>query len=280
MSIHRIHSELVKADREKPWMTAGRIAEECDLDEDSTKKLLLAHMTEAREEDSIPKIRYSNLPNKRTLEVLWGAVDHPKVGMRSTKPLQQSDPIDTSLGIEDLTDANIFFSHSHKDYDKVIQIATHLVNHEFSPWLAETHLQQGDFINEKIIEAMEESQVFLLFLSSNSLNSRWTGKEYGKAASREIPILVIVDGGCPVTCRIVECIAKGQGLESLERNGKLIGAAIDFFKELSDDKDNLARYFIWPTEAESNSKFDSSVKPFSQLTDQLQECLPSLEKPG
>lgn len=281
MSIQQIHSALIKANRQKPWMTARRISEICKLEIGETEKLLLAHMTETQKRDSIPKIRYSNLPSKKTLEVLWGAVDQPKVGMRSTKPLQRTDPIDTSLGIEDLTEANIFFSHSHKDYEKVIQIAKHLVAQGFSPWLAETHVQQGSSINEEIIDAMEDSQVFLLFLSTNSLNSRWAGKEYGKAASRKIPIFVIADSGCSNSCRLVECLAKGQGLESLDEKARPQGAAGDFFRNLSEDKNNLTKYFYWPTEnAKSNSDTDSAVRRFSQLANQLQECFAIPEKPG
>ena len=73
------------------------------------------------------------------------------------------------------------------------EVATVLLQNDVVPWLAETHIEQGEHINEEIIRALRASQAFLLFLSPNALNSRWTGKEYLNAKHRDIPIFVVVD---------------------------------------------------------------------------------------
>lgn len=235
MTIQKIHSELIKANRNKPWMTARRIAKACGLPVNYTETLLHDHITETRANGSVPKIRYSNLPSKKTLEVLWGSCRSPKGDGRSTKPLQRTDPIDTSLDIEDLADANIFFSHSHKDYKQVFKIATHLVEHRLAPWLAETHIPEGCLINEEIIGAMKEAQVFLLFLSLNPLSSRWSGKEYGRASAngKKIPIFIVADNKCATTRGIAKCLSAKQDLWESHQSNELKGAALDFFQCLA-----------------------------------------------
>ena len=268
-TIKEIVKLLESANPDKPWMTAKRIAEKIKekihIPSEEIQKLLLDHISEAWQENESPKIRYSNLPSKKTLQVLWAAVSQPKVGMRSLKPLARTDQIDEQLsGIEFWDSANIFFSHSHKDYDKVIRIATSLVQSGFSPWLAETHIDQGDHINEEIEEALKRADAFLLFLSTNALNSRWTGKEYGIAVNKlKIPIFVIVDNDSPIL-NVANGYPEG-----------LTGAANDFYESLKEQRQE-ARYFkLEQFDSELGSiPLDSIVRPFKEQSAKIGDFLP------
>ena len=67
---------LVSANSDKPWMTAkgiaGELKEKIHIPSEEIQKLLLDHISKAWQENESPKIRYSNLPSKKTLQVLWG----------------------------------------------------------------------------------------------------------------------------------------------------------------------------------------------------------------
>ena len=268
-TIKEIVKLLESANPDKPWMTAKRIAEKIKekihIPSEEIQKLLLDHISEAWQENESPKIRYSNLPSKKTLQVLWAAVSQPKVGMRSLKPLARTDQIDEQLsGIEFWDSANIFFSHSHKDYDKVIRIATSLVQSGFSPWLAETHIDQGDHINEEIEEALKRADAFLLFLSTNALNSRWTGKEYGIAVNKlKIPIFVIVDNDSPIL-NVANGYPEG-----------LTGAANDFYESLRMHRHETKYFKLEQSDSAIDLlALDSIVRPFNEQSSKLEEVLP------
>jgi hypothetical protein len=175
--------------QEKPWMTARTIARRLRHPGDriQIEKMLLAHYSECEE----PKVRCSSLPSRRTLEVLWAASD--KVGCRYHNGFIKKDPADDSFAdFGETCEASVFLSHSHHDYEAVMSIARQLLDNDLVPWLAETHIQQDEHIHERIIRALGDTQVFLLFLSSHSLNSCWTGKEYSYARGGTPPVPLCV----------------------------------------------------------------------------------------
>ena len=253
-------------------MTAKRIAGKFGLTVAKTQELLRDHISKAWQENTNPKIRYSNLPSKRTLQVLWGAVSN--VGMRPLMPLTRTGETDESLADIELWDsANIFFSHSHRDYDKVIYIAKSLTNSGFSPWLAETHIDWGADINAEIVPALSNADAFLLYLSANGLNSRWTNKEYEFAVQNlRIPIFIVADNDDSIlklVCKLAD---------NKEANGdsdELEGTSRDFYESLQKHR-NDAKYF-------QLEKFDSTqeplpidtiVHPIKEQNPQLGEVLP------
>ncbi len=197
--------------------------------------------------------------------------------MRPLKPLARTDEIDESIdGIELWDSANIFFSHSHRDYDKVMHIAKCLTNCGFAPWLAETHIDQGDYINEEIEEALGRADAFMLFLSTNALNSRWTGKEYGIAAGKmKIPIFVIADDDeliLDVACRL----ANGEGADHYSEGSS--GAASEFCESLKMHQHEANYFKLKQVDSALDSlALDSIVRPFKEQSNPLSEVLP---KPG
>lgn len=268
---------LESANPDRPWMTAKRIATKSDLAVEETQKLLLDNIAKSWEKNETPKIRYSNLPSKKTLQVLWGAVS--KVGIRPLMPLARTDEIDDALNdVVDRASANIFFSHSHKDYDKVIRIAKSLAHTGFSPWLAETHIDLHEHINEEIEQAIGQAEAFLLFLSKHALNSRWTGKEYGVAVKKlKIPIIVIADNEKTI-CELTGQLANGENRSNLPT--ELTGTARDFYESLQHHRHQV-KYFKYIDNSDASAlALESIVRPFDARPAQLQEILPRPTPPG
>ena len=80
-TFEQIVSVLAASDRR--WMTASGITSQLPdggVDKKRIEELLLAHSRDCEEKQRQPTVRYSSLPSRRTLEVLWGVVD--KVGLR------------------------------------------------------------------------------------------------------------------------------------------------------------------------------------------------------
>lgn len=286
-STQKILRILESANPDKPWMTAKRIAAKCEYDVSEIETLLLKHMTEAWDKDLSPKIRYSNLPSKKTLQVLWGAVS--KVGIRRLMPLARTDEIDDALNdVVDRASANIFFSHSHKDYDKVIRIAKSLAHAGFSPWLAETHIDLHEDINKEIEQAIGRAEAFLLFLSKHTLNSRWTGKEYGLALTAgdpdavkrlKIPIFVIADDDTSI-CELVGQLTRSEKNRS-DLPTELTGAAREFYESLEDHRYQAKYFKLINAELDSDElHLESIVEPFNEGFAQLREVLPRPKNPG
>lgn len=180
-----------------PWMTARMIARKMALSESRASDIetCLHDYFKHFKKNGQPQIRYSNLPSKNTLELLWA---HTKfVGMRELNSIYRTDFADRALQLEIdnylPSVADVFISHSFKDYDHVIQIAKSLQKKAVSPWLAETHIGYGDNINYQVISALNNSKSFVFFLSENSLLSKWSSKELSYAHHRQIKVLIVAD---------------------------------------------------------------------------------------
>ncbi|BCX49076.1 hypothetical protein HAHE_29840 [Haloferula helveola] len=241
LTVDAIVKLLCGASSAKPWMTSRRIAAKlgCPGKGKEVERMLLEHVREAADAGRNPKVRYSSLPSRRTLEVLWGAIR--LVGDRELDNITKDDVADESL--ENCVapgEADVFFSHSHRDYDDVMRIARMLIDGGISPWLAETHIGRGEHIHDEIIGALDSSQAFLLFLSPNALDSRWTGKEYDHAVSKGIPIFVVVnldeDGMHRVYRAMLGKEPSGAGF---------LGKAGHHFEPMISDRNRLVRVFAY-----------------------------------
>ncbi|GEM_PF-5225051 len=189
-----ILKSLKHASPEKPWMTARTIAKKMSIPSQHKEvESALFHYLEQQENLGEPsEVRYSSLPSRKTLEVLWGACK--SVGKQDLPNITKDNVADEFPdGILTREETDIFISHSHRDFKDVLEVATHLIDAGISPWLAETHINQGEHIHEEIISAINQTQALLLFLSSNALGSRWTGKECEYAMHNGIPIYVVAN---------------------------------------------------------------------------------------
>lgn len=240
----QVVSLLSGASDDKPWMTARYLARRLGnrVDGRQIEDMLLVHCQDAEDNGETPLIRYSSLPSRKTLEVLWGAIE--KVGRRPLENITQNHVADDALNeFEALEAADIFVSHSHRDYPAVKTIARYLLQNDIVPWLAETHIEQDKHIHTEIINALGASQDFLLYLSSNALDSRWTGKEYFYAAHRGIPIFIVADIESVEVHELLRAIAGHKPVRS-KVTQNFSAASAEFLSHLVEDNNRIVEVFV------------------------------------
>jgi len=72
----------------------------------------------------------------------------------------------------------VFVSHSSKDKEFVLRLATDLRTREgIDAWLDQWEINPGDIIPERIEEGLSEADVLILVLSPDSVNSPWVKYE-------------------------------------------------------------------------------------------------------
>jgi len=129
-------------------------------------------------------VRYSSLPSKRSLQVLWGHVDN--VGHRKLFDIFKEDNHLEADYLNEINDErNLFLSHSFKDTSNVFDLAKHLVTHGINPWIAETDITQNSHINHDVISAINDLPFFGMYLSEHVLTSAWSVKEFEFALSNK-----------------------------------------------------------------------------------------------
>lgn len=142
------------------------------------------------------KIRFSTLPAKNSLDVLWGHIN--RVKKREVSDIYKQNTAILVDELDRVKDKNMFISHSFKDSAIVIDLAKKLARIGIHAWLAETDILQYDHINQKVREAIEALPYFGVFLSENLLKSVWSAKEIGFALNRNKVILGFVDTRSPL----------------------------------------------------------------------------------
>jgi TIR domain/Restriction endonuclease len=80
----------------------------------------------------------------------------------------------------------IFLSYAQSDRFKVDQIAAALRTAGGNIWFDAWELASGDTIIERVERAVQASDVFLVFLSPASIESRWVHMELGQLLTREM----------------------------------------------------------------------------------------------
>ncbi|MFW6047164.1 MAG: toll/interleukin-1 receptor domain-containing protein [Candidatus Woesearchaeota archaeon] len=71
----------------------------------------------------------------------------------------------------------LFLSHNSADKVIVKKIANVLTSQGFSVWFDDREIKAGDSLSEKINEGLNNHDVFIIFLSENSITSSWVQKE-------------------------------------------------------------------------------------------------------
>lgn len=264
----------LKATKEKKhWLTANTIAKKINngTSAKQIEQALLDHCTTSKN----PLVRYSSLPSRISLEVLWGEI--AKVGHHYVQPLTKSDIADDNLDhFVELAEWNVFFSHSHRDYIEVMEVAELLLaeNHQDKviPWLAETHIGQGEHIHDEIIYSLNESQAFLLFLSPHALDSRWTGKEYMNALKHNKPIFIVANIDHPVIKTILTKIHSDSPMLEHELLGTAPQAS-EFIRNILVDNGSIMRIFAYSDKAISASTMKDfpCVRPLTELAAAIRE---------
>jgi hypothetical protein len=78
----------------------------------------------------------------------------------------------------------VFLSYSSKDREVVNTFASRLVGSGLSVWYDQHEIHIGDEIHSKISEGINRSQFFCIFLSGNSVHSKWVRDELRQAIER------------------------------------------------------------------------------------------------
>lgn len=156
------------------WNTSRGILKSMQIDSISPLELDEILLNEYKKSRA-HQFRFSTLPSKKTLEVLWGHIDKVKKreGMEFYKQDQELllDELDRSA------EKCMFLSHSFKDSDKVVELAKALAKEEIHLWLAETDLLYLQHINFEVKTAIEKLPFFGVFISENIFHSTWSAKE-------------------------------------------------------------------------------------------------------
>ena len=82
--------------------------------------------------------------------------------------------------------SSVFISYSHKDKLFVKRIAADIRDGGHTVWIDEADIHIGDWLFEKIQEAIDRVDFVAAIISSTSINSRWVQKELDLATNREI----------------------------------------------------------------------------------------------
>ena len=108
---------------------------------------------------------------------------------------------------------DIFLSHSAKDKDFALRLATDLTQAGLKVWLDQWHIQPGDSFAQAIDQALSRSRFLVILMSPDYFQSAWTQQEWQSALAAElagtqvklIPVLYR-------DCDIQEYCAQSNGL--------------------------------------------------------------------
>jgi hypothetical protein len=135
------------------------------------------------------------------------------------------------------------------------------------PWLAETHIGEGDHINQSVISGLNTATCFILFLSENSLKSKWSSKEFQYAHHRKIKVLIIADCTSKIILHLVQ--------NKLEKKSLPLGTA-EIFRYIFSKTRNIDKV-VYPEDIQE--KFQSinnypNLFPYSELVNLIKRQIP------
>jgi hypothetical protein len=193
----RIVSEILANRQERyAWKTAKYLSKQlgrrgCHISKEKLEDLLIDHTQTPNRE-----IRYSIFPAKKSLDLLWGHVS--LIGELRTLP---NVDLDTEHEYYDPSDVPAdapwcFLSHSHRNLKTVLEIRDKLRARNYGAWLFEAEISEQARITEEVKKGLAQSQIFIVYMSRQSLMSRWVLKETLVAFNNEyLEPFVVVDAG-------------------------------------------------------------------------------------
>ena len=141
-----------------------------------------------KSEDS--EIRFSTLPSKSSLDVLWGSVK--RIKERNVIDIYNQNEQILLEELERAKSKNMFLSHSFKDSKIVIELAKKLIEYDMFCWLAEVEILKHGHINKSVKDAISQLPYFCVFISENLEKSVWSAKEIEFAMRNEKEIIGIL----------------------------------------------------------------------------------------
>ena len=90
---------------------------------------------------------------------------------------------------------NIFCSHSSKDTSWIAPLKSVVESVGHSMYLFEDDQRPGEYVSQKLQQAIEKADVMLVFLTPNSERSTYVHQEIGYAVRDRKPIIPLVEVG-------------------------------------------------------------------------------------
>lgn len=195
--------KLLKDPSQPKWQTALGLNAKLSHFQNSSPEAVESMLIELVKENPDADIRYSTLPSKRNLKVLWGHKD--KVGERKLFDIFKEDEEVKPGYLEDVNDErNMFLSHSFKDTKAVFRLSRALVAYGCNPWVAEADISRGQHINNEVINAISNLPFFGIYLSRNMLNSTWSAKEFEFAVRNKKKLFAFISADDQDIINLVE----------------------------------------------------------------------------
>lgn len=91
-----------------------------------------------------------------------------------------------SQAMQQMNNTNVFISHSSLDKQLSLGIAHELKAAGFSVWYDEWEIRVGESITRKVFDGIQSSDVLIILLSPNSVQSVWVQEELDAALMRQI----------------------------------------------------------------------------------------------
>ena len=140
-------------------------------------------------------IRFSTLPSKKSLDVLWGHVD--RVGKRKVISIYNQLDLSRPFQTENDAEKNAFISYSFNDSEKIVQLAETLESIGVKAWYAEADITNMAHINNSVREAIQALPILITLVTESLLLSRWSLKEIQYAMNNECKVFCILDNIYP-----------------------------------------------------------------------------------
>ncbi len=177
------------------WKTAKYLSKQlrergCTIGKKQLEDLLVAHSRSRKR-----VVRYSSFPAKKSLDLLWGHVS--LVDELEGLP---SITLDTEHELYDPCDVPenapwCFLSHSHGDLNPVLDIRDKLLSRGYGVWIFEAEISEQVKITHEVQQGLSRSQMFIAYVSRQSLSSRWVLKEMLVAFNAEhLKPYVVING--------------------------------------------------------------------------------------
>lgn len=184
----KIDQFLMKS--EYKWNTSSAMIKKMNLTQFSPIELEEILIAEYKN-SGLRKFRFSTLPSKKSLEVLWGHTE--RVKQRNVIDIHKQDEQILIDELDRLAHKNLFLSHSFKDADHVINLAKKLSKLDLNAWIAETEILKYQHINQKVKQAIESLPFFGVYISENLISSIWSAKEIEFALNNKKLIFGFLD---------------------------------------------------------------------------------------
>lgn len=160
----------------------------------------------------------------------------------------------------------LFISYSHEDRKRVKQFALQLSMRGFDLWMDEKSISSGTNYTTAILNGIHEAEIYLVFLSENSIKSRWVEAEIDFALKEKIERkkLIIV----PVRLDDAEVPVPLSNIDYVDARFSLVGAADELAKKFGSEANGGTALddgiSISSIAFEISQKTDVEVGPFSE----------------